>query len=259
MLTTPATPADTRIVTTSRMIGLILGLAILVCSPSLLVNAFFIEAIIGSALLLAMADRQNQATKKACLLDVAFWLPTAFLASTVVLWLLIPLSPRTIDSSLDFGVARHVMHWAGNHPMWNLLFTLIYDFLPVAMAAAIGSGKRPWQAVRAFVIAAVLAVPLYVAFPAVGPREIYDSTAPRNCMPFLHLTWALLAACYGSRRLRPAFLLFAVLTAISTLTTGEHYLLDLIAAIPFTWLCIWVEGPYPQPENHTNVQKTSKI
>jgi hypothetical protein len=36
--------------------------------------------------------------------------------------------------------------------------------------------------------------------------------------------------------MRTGFALFAVLTALSTLATGEHYLPDLAAALPWTWL-----------------------
>jgi hypothetical protein len=63
--------------------------------------------------------------------------------------------------------------------------------------------------------------------------------APRNAIPSLHLTWALLA--YWNTRRGPAWLraLTVVLladTVLATLGTGQHYLVDLIAAVPFALL-----------------------
>jgi hypothetical protein len=57
-------------------------------------------------------------------------------------------------------------------------------------------------------------------------------------MPSVHLAWALLAAI-EARRLgliwRTIFAAFTVLTAFATIALGEHYVIDLIVAIPFTF------------------------
>ena len=54
-------------------------------------------------------------------------------------------------------------------------------------------------------------------------------------MPSVHLAWALLAAI-EARRLgliwRIIFAAFTVTTAFATIALGEHYVIDLIVAIP---------------------------
>lgn len=84
--------------------------------------------------------------------------------------------------------------------------------------------------------AAVLAVPCYLLVPAAGPAYAGQANALRNCMPSLHLTWAALLWIDARKAgLRRGLLIFMGMTAIATLATGEHYVLDLIAAVPFTW------------------------
>lgn len=243
MLTKLASTTNTDRITTTQILGLILGLALLACFPVLLTYPFFIETIIGSILLLIFAHQQSGVANKGSLLDIAFWFPTALMLSAIVLRLLVYLSPETIDSSLDMGIGRHMMFLARHHLAWNLFFDLVYDSLPIAMAIVMALSSNPLRVARALITAAVLAVPLYVAFPAVGPGNLVDPMASRNCMPSLHLTWALLLIYYSHKRLRSVFLLFACLTAIATLTTGEHYVLDLVAAIPFSIICIWISSP----------------
>ena len=86
--------------------------------------------------------------------------------------------------------------------------------------------------------AGVLGSLLYLLCPAVGPVWAQTPGAPRNCMPSMHLTWALLLFCYSPRWLRPFAAIFALLTALATLGLGEHYVLALVAALPFTWLML---------------------
>ncbi len=69
-----------------------------------------------------------------------------------------------------------------------------------------------------------------------GPAHIKTiQTSVRDCMPSLHLAWALLLWIYSGRWLRIPMLIFAVLTAAATVGLGEHYAIDLVAALPFTW------------------------
>ena len=107
----------------------------------------------------------------------------------------------------------------------------------------------PWL----LVLSAVTGFILYNLFPAVGPAHVFDqfprhepafssalklsnTDAPRNAMPSLHLVWAILLLwnLKGMGRLMRLFgLLFLSLTVVATLAVGEHYLVDLIVAVPF--------------------------
>ncbi|MFZ0663525.1 MAG: phosphatase PAP2 family protein [Acidobacteriaceae bacterium] len=176
------------------------------------------------------------------LLDISAWLPASVLIAGVTLNYLRFLSPKTIDAELDLGVGRYMMAWGTGHPGYSLFLPLIYAALPLAMAVAIGHSENPRQGAILLVAAGLLAIPLYVAFPARGPRFANDPSAPCNCMPSLHLTRALLLIYVCDRRMRAGFVVFAVLTAVATLTTGEHYILDLIAAVPYTLILIWLTG-----------------
>jgi hypothetical protein len=58
----------------------------------------------------------------------------------------------------------------------------------------------------------------------------------RNCMPSLHVAWALLVwfNCKPfSRIVRSSAFAFVLITLVDTLGTGEHYLIDLVVAFPF--------------------------
>jgi hypothetical protein len=110
----------------------------------------------------------------------------------------------------------------------------------------------------AFVIAGPLGVVFYNQVPAGGPGNLFGSKFPfdpmtteqvrqlplqalriggaRNAFPSLHLAWALLAWWYTegfSRGTKIVFLVFLAGTVISTMATGEHYFVDLVAAFPF--------------------------
>src|SRR5205807_3710022 len=60
---------------------------------------------------------------------------------------------------------------------------------------------------------------------------------PRNAMPSLHMAWAVLL-WFNCRPLSPAArglaVTYVALTVIDTLGTGEHYLVDLAVALPFS-------------------------
>jgi len=58
----------------------------------------------------------------------------------------------------------------------------------------------------------------------------------RNAMPSLHFSWALLLLLNIPKKLKHArafFMAYCFLTVVATLGTGEHYFVDLIAALPF--------------------------
>jgi hypothetical protein len=151
-----------------------------------------------------------------------------------------------------------------------------YDALPVIAAIVCAAYSRDrnapdWQLLKVVVVAAVLGYGVYLIFPAVGPRYIENGAllgssgtpaslralhpfllqvpvgVARNAMPSLHMVWALLI-CLEARKLPLGFqtiaFLYAILTPFVVLVMAEHYLIDLIVAIPFALMveAICVDG-----------------
>jgi hypothetical protein len=108
----------------------------------------------------------------------------------------------------------------------------------------------------AFMLSGLIGGVLYHVCPAVGPRYAFldypvfpdisalsanaSPIAPefiRNCMPSLHTTWAILIVMNTKSMalgLRQFSVVFAFLTILATLALGQHYLIDLIVAVPFS-------------------------
>jgi membrane-associated phospholipid phosphatase len=144
----------------------------------------------------------------------------------------------TIDDTLlrlEHGVRVTMYHWVLAHHFCYLFLAAVYCALPVAEALVLIVSARRLACLASIVLAGLFAPIFYMIFPAVGPAWVGVADAPRNCVPSLHLTWALLLILYIPARLRPLAIIFAVLTACATLGLGQHYIIDLIAAVPYTW------------------------
>ena len=99
--------------------------------------------------------------------------------------------------------------------------SLLYAVLPVCGPAYAFPDAFPWHP---------LTLSLADAVPGFLPQ------APRNGVPSLHFTWALLfflGAADQPRMVRAVFGMFLVGTVLATMGTGEHYCLDLVIAVPF--------------------------
>lgn len=172
-------------------------------------------------------------------LAIAFGVPASFAMMGVANSAIRKLTPHTIDaqlSALDFGVGRGVWIFAKAHTWFLQPITVAYLALPEAMllAAFLAKSERS-RLLLSMSLGFVLIVPCYLLFPAVGPVHVGDPAAARDCMPSMHLTWALLLWMNSRGRIRPVFAVFAGLTAVATLATGEHYLPDLVVAVPWAW------------------------
>ncbi len=135
---------------------------------------------------------------------------------------------------------------------------LAASILYASYLRGIRAGKRQPVEILALLLSLMAAcVVLYVIYPAVGPKhafgELYPQNpprvaqialqpmavpdVPRNCMPSLHLAGTL--AIFWNAYLWPRWgrLLAGVFlwaTVFATLALGEHYLVDLVVAVPFT-------------------------
>jgi hypothetical protein len=104
--------------------------------------------------------------------------------------------------------------------------------------------------IRVFVLNLFVAVPIYLLIPVCGPRFAFPGfpaavpetaphlmaiSAPPNGIPSVHFSTALLVAWFARRWPvgRVAGVVYVILTAAATLGSGQHYLFDLLVAIPY--------------------------
>jgi PAP2 superfamily len=163
-----------------------------------------------------------------------------------------------------FGLGRVFQRW--NRLPHIALIT--YLALPIMVAAVCAGWIRfrnssPWLILKIMAVAGILGYAGYLLFPAVAPAYLPEFTfptvpfslgditpwhprillapavAPRNAMPSLHLAWALLL-WFNARALPAAFriltFIYVVLTIVVVLGLGEHYLADLVVALPLSVL-----------------------
>ena len=245
------------------LLSLLLGLPILLISPKS--NALF--ALAAGCLTVAA----YRAAKKAIPLNNLLPLPLAFftLCVAIVDAIVLHFTPRTVDArmlALDhrwfFSISTATWHWAQTHLLVGDFFYFIYLSLPCVVVLILVDldAKNCWRLVLVLLMTSICAVPFYLLFPAVGPLHIGAPNAHRNCLPSLHLTWAIVLW----RAAKPgweswAMALFVLLTAISTLTTGEHYLIDLITALPYAACSSLAIRRKPGAQNPERRLRTSEL
>jgi hypothetical protein len=135
---------------------------------------------------------------------------------------------------------------ASHHGLLMVVLILAY----VAVPAMIGLAwvlEQDFVMRRAVLLGGCFCFLFYAMFPAVGPghydwvRHVPEPLTPYNCMPSMHFTWSLLIAINArSCRLQVALWIYAGLIALATLALREHYLVDLLAAAPYTLAMHWL-------------------
>jgi len=225
----------------------------------------------ASLLVLAWQITRSPAERRALrqTFHAAAILPLCSLVIAFALPLTIRLRPLTYDAYLlafdgglgfqpSFVLGRCLLLRSAN--LWGPT-TVAYYSMTLAVGVLYASYRlRPRQpvAILALFLSLILTgIVLYVVFPAVGPlftaRRLYPMhppspgqiplrpmtvpDVPRNCMPSVHFAAALLVWWNGRflpRLGRLLAFLFVLTTLFDTLALGEHYLVDLVVAFPFT-------------------------
>jgi hypothetical protein len=158
---------------------------------------------------------------------------------------------RPVDSFLlraDRSIGLDPFLWI--HTVWahHWLFVsmaAIYVALPLFIAFG-WVLERSLTMLRAVSLAPLLALIIYNLVPGVGPIHAFADTSgtllpldalahlPRNAFPSMHLSWALLVALNARNKWwKLVAWAFAGLTCAATIGSGEHYYVDLLAAVPF--------------------------
>ena len=181
------------------------------------------------------------------------------------------LHPKTFDLflySFDSSLRVQISFLTGQF-LWKFLWVraaalAIYIALPLPLALVYATQLRRHKekalaVMLAFLATGPLGVFFYNVLPACGPVHVFGGAFPmhplstadamrlnivpvlmtgaRNAIPSLHMTWVLLV-WWNSRGLaswvRAIAAVFVAFTVLATLGTGEHYLIDLVVAFPFS-------------------------
>jgi hypothetical protein len=151
----------------------------------------------------------------------------------------------------DFAVGR-----AFSGPTLINAIHMVYAMLPltVAYVYSLLDGDPRKRFGFAALLAGAAAPFFYAICPAAGPAYVFGDAFPfhppvlefplpfsapgltMNAVPSGHLAWAMLAWWHSRPCIvgvRIATGLFVLGTAVATLASGEHYLVDLVVAVPF--------------------------
>jgi len=210
---------------------------------------------------------QRRALQKVWALSIGLvlFVFASLIALNITVWVHRPLLDYYLyvfDGSLGFQPSFLVGQIFGRYKEVSAAEHVIYNGLPLAIAllcAAHLKSKAPWRPLLIIATAGVFGYLVYFAFPAAGPihvsgaafpnsphafgalsrlrpHPLYAVGGPRNAMPSLHVAWVLLIwfNCRPfSPRMRLLALMYVLLTMVATLGMGEHYLADLVVALPF--------------------------
>jgi len=166
-------------------------------------------------------------------------------------------------AAFGFSPSAWAVHVAPPGSRLRVVLAIAYELLPLAMfsvfALEVRNPRRlPFGLFRGLFACGFAAALLYTVTPVTGPVYALGAAfpdqlspllqrvpvllatpsgvfAPRNAFPSFHLTWALVALLLAWRFGWPArigFGIYALLIGAATLALGEHYLIDLVAALP---------------------------
>ncbi|WP_293931113.1 fused MFS/spermidine synthase [Iodobacter sp.] len=186
------------------------------------------------------------------------------------------------DGSLGFSASTILSSLVQDYPLFlNWIIKPIYLMLPLGMGLQYVQQMQSKEPAKVYLLlfwfSSMFIVCLfsYLLLPATGPKYIFTHlfpnnmppltdimnvplvnpvAYPRNAFPSMHFGWAfamwLNAILMKGKLQTKFFLVITILTALATLSLGEHYLIDLIVAVPFTYALqgIFLRG---LPLNHT--------
>ena len=208
----------------------------------MLVYVFIYGGLI--AIIVASLFRRDRARRRddmlTAILFAAFSSVGAFSQLAIIHYTPTTLDPLLlhIDHAIAFDTFS-VAHWLFSQASLRVVLINSYNLLSIMLGVAWISEQSPATRLSCL-LGGFIAILCYAAFPAVGPRHYeWVANAPqlsaRNCVPSMHLTWAFLIAINARAwPLRLLFWIYVCLMILATIGLGEHYLIDLLLAIPYT-------------------------
>jgi len=233
--------------------------------PGISLGLSSLLVIAASTAWCAPEDRPGRLRSAAVALAIPFFVCLSNLGLQLTAWL----HPLTydgflyaFDTTLGFEPSFMVGEFLLRARWLRDICEITYNAVPllIAVVYALHAHRRKNAAGLSLLlscgVAGVAGFLLYHLLPAAGPVYLFPAEfprlvpavpqlrtmglanrlAPRDCMPSLHFAWALLL-CWNARSL-PAWVRVLTgaglgLTALATLGSGQHYLVDLVVAVPF--------------------------
>lgn len=181
---------------------------------------------------------------------------------------------QSLDAHLGISVPA-IMAFVSRYPAMNKVLTDCYAWAlhplvlgAIFLPALLGKRVAAQRFVLSNALSFVLALPFMLFLPAIGPwagwhftpsplqqqceatiqalRQgsliIKDTFGGIVCLPSFHVFWAVVSAyaLYSFRTLRYPAMLLAILITLSTMTTGWHYGVDVLAGLLMVVLCTYL-------------------
>ena len=228
---------------------------------------FGASALAAWVLRLARGAEERGLTKD--LLAASAIAPLADPTVSAYLNLTVALQPATFDlgayrfdAMLGFQPSASLALLAEHVPWFMVVLIGAYMFQPYGISLLyamqrVAPQRQPFSVIAFQAVTALLsAVLFYHLYPVTGPKYAFGAAFPaalpdagqlqglsslvpqgaRNGVPSMHFAWALAlwlnACCLGVKWVRALFAAWLGLTVLSTLALGEHYLVDLVVAVP---------------------------
>lgn len=134
-------------------------------------------------------------------------------------------------------------------PLWLAIVYIVEDDVTFMLALAVGLAVAP---IFYFLMPAIGPGHAFPGWPYQTPDvgitilQIANSNFPRNCLPSGHFMLAFMPLLFMKNRwLRALALAYLFLMVMATIGSGEHYAVDLLAAIPYSLFTRWLVLRWP--------------
>ena len=178
-------------------------------------------------------------------------LPMLVLVSLVPLYLVI--------ADFAHGRTLHAPALSWDHavtvqPAWAFVYGSLYAFLIALPFFVVRQEDHIRRTVYAYLMVWITSYVCFLIYPTVAPRPaevagggylvwgvrfLYGADPPYNCFPSIHVAHSFVSAFAVSRTHRELGIaagICAVLVAVSTVFTRQHYILDVIAGAALAWV-----------------------
>lgn len=140
-------------------------------------------------------------------------------------------------------------NWIPVRAGWALIYGSLYAFLIVIPVLLVRQPQHIRRTVYAYLMVWIVSYIVFLMYPTEASRPaavagdgfatwslrfLYDADPPYNCFPSIHVAHSFVSALTVQRvhkRLGAGAVVCAVLVALSTLYTKQHYIVDVIAGI----------------------------